>query len=140
AEVYQRTGDLYRAQQIATIAHYDSAIKQAQILAQDYDPKGTTAIGIAQQTQAIAAQRAAALQATQTNLIKNRVELMKAQNEADTLKQTIKHQNDETAIGWANANTARMNANTEAEKNAFTRQENQPIPMDLLAARHPGQP
>jgi hypothetical protein len=101
AEQYQRSGDMYRAQEITRIAHYDSAIKQAQILAQDYDPQGTTAIGIAQQTQAVQAQRAAALQAVQQTMFKNKLDLMKAQSEALREQEVARHNKQaESLQGW----------------------------------------
>lgn len=55
AEQFQRTGDMYRAQETYRISQYDRASAELATKAQDYDPQGTTAIRIANAQQQIAA-------------------------------------------------------------------------------------
>lgn len=55
ADMYARTGDMYRAQETARIAMREQAIRALEIEMQQYDPKGTAARNLAQvRLQAIA--------------------------------------------------------------------------------------
>lgn len=137
AETLKTSGDLYHAQEAYRISQYDTATQELQTQMQDFDPNGTTAIRHAQVIQQIQAQRGAALAATNQQFIKNHLEQAKADNEANTLKATVKHQTDETAI-------ARGHLGIDYSKNARDQKEfeieNAPVTPEQARLENPGLP
>ena len=135
-----RHGDMYRAQETVRLAAYDRALGDIQTKAQDYDPAGTTATRMADAHGQIAALRQKTIDTAQQLDFKNKLELgktrldaMKEDRERDAQLEAARHNRAGEGIDYAKLTL-------EKNKATATKAEDQPVPIDVLAARHPGVP
>lgn len=130
SEELARHGDAYHAQDVLRIAYYNKAIGQLQFEAQNYDPRGTTALRIAQTTQDIQARRAAAIQTASQRNFENELKRQNAIREAALAENTIANNRAQLGLGYARLAEDRAQRE-QAER--FKREEKQAAREDKAA-------
>lgn len=112
AQEYQRHGDLIQAETTYRVAAYQHGINELQTDMQQYDPAGTTAMQRRQQIDQLHQQQASALAAYNQQVQKNALDVQKANREAATEAEKVRHNKaDEAHANWATGLQAQAQKN-----------------------------
>lgn len=140
-----RAGDLYKAQETVRIATFDSAIKTLESEVQNFDPRGTTALRVMDQVNAMKAKRAELMAKYRNEELKRAEGLLKEQRELAQLQETQRHNiaGEKTDATRAYADLLRAKAEDKkasAEATTFTpeyfaQSYGSIVPPDLLPKR-----
>lgn len=90
-EQMSQAGDMYKAAESVRLATYDTAIKSLESEVQQFDPRGTTALRVMDNLNALKAKRAEALAKYQVDEQKRIEAILKEQREVAQLQETQRH-------------------------------------------------
>lgn len=134
-EQFGQAGDMYRAQEGVRLAVYDSSIKHLESEANNFDPRGATALRMMDNINQLKAQRAEHLAKYQTEQQKRIEAALKEQREVTQLAETQRHNiaGEKTAATSAYADLLR--AKTDQKKAEKETAEDVQLTPDELRAR-----